>query len=66
MGIDFIGMNGGSNEADDVHAMAQVMSQHQEMDDGDMDAVSFPQHLNQLPSSGMDQLTVSHSLFVSK
>ena len=60
MGIDFIGMNGSNNETDDVHAMAQVMSQQQQVD-GDMTAVSFPQHLNQLPSSGVDQLTVSSS-----
>ena len=53
-------MNGGNNEVDDVHAMAQVMSQQQQVD-SNMTAVSFPQHLNQLPSSGVDQLTVSHS-----
>ena len=63
MGIDFIGMNGGNNETDDVHTMVQVMSQQQQVD-GDMTAVSFPQHLSQLPSSGVDQLTVSYSLLV--
>ena len=65
MGIDFIGMNGGGNEADDVHSMAQVMShQPQQQVDDDMTAASFPQHLGQLPGNSVDQLTVIQVVLV--
>lgn len=65
LGIDFIGMNGDSNEVDEVDSMPQTMSQHQQQQqqaDGDMTA--FPQHLGQLPSNSVDQLTVTDSIFI--
>ena len=52
-------MNGGNKEVDDIHSMTQAMSQQQQQVDDDIAAVSFPQHLGQLPGSGVDQLTVS-------
>jgi len=61
LGIDFIGMNGDSNEVDEMHSMPQAMSQQQQVD-GDMTVTSFPQHLGQLPSNSVDQLTVIHSI----
>ena len=58
-------MNGGNNETDDVHTMAQVMSQQQQPQvDDDIATASFPQHLGQLPNSGVDQLTVRHGFFL--
>lgn len=58
-------MNGGGNEADEVHSMTQVMShqQQQQQMDSDMTSTCFPQHLGQLPSNSVDQLTVS-SFFI--
>lgn len=64
LGIDFIGMNGANNEADDVHSMTQAIAQQQQVDN-DMTATSFPQHLGQLSGSNVDQLTVNNFLCVS-
>ena len=47
-----------------MHSMTQAMSQQQQQVDDDIAAVSFPQHLGQLPGSGVDQLTVSLSSYV--
>lgn len=64
MGINFIGMNGGSgNEADNLHSMTQTMAQQQQQQvENDMTATSFSQHLGQLPGGSVDQLTVNNSL----
>lgn len=59
MGIDFIGMNGGSNEAGTLHGMTQTLTQQQQQQvDSDLTAASFPQHLGQLPGGSVDQLAV--------
>lgn len=59
-------MNGGKNEAaDDIHGMTQALSQQQQQQvNDDITAVSFSQHLGQLPGSGVDQLTVKFLVYL--